>query len=276
MMRYQVVATKSLGYSGVFDAVIDSAFAPLQDFCHGAMQLLQGAVDVRSALHCTIPEEVYHVLKSSSAAVASEESEQKQQRRIQPCTDARSAVVVPACLIKLAMAQVRSADCTCKSILVPLCPSMSINVCNLPAICRAQHITQDNTMCTNPHTTRPCSNEVHLQIVSAQYIADKDAGKDAADEGSSNPSAISSCSLQLILEANRMRLNWCNAADSGLWETDNDAVRDLPFGQSSAELSGIEGITSFESSSANSGAGGQEVQVRIKSSSFHNLVEELQ
>lgn len=66
---------------------------------------------------------------------------------------------------------------------------------------------------------------IFLQVYSIQLLK-------TALGAEQNPDACDLPGLGLLIEANRMRTNWCNAADSGLWPkhavaSDADMVRFL-------------------------------------------------
>lgn len=76
----------------------------LQALCNGMMQVLQGAVDVRGALHCTVG---HNFLKALQARIAPTDGSQNTEDDGRDCADARPAIFVPACLIKLGVLQVK-------------------------------------------------------------------------------------------------------------------------------------------------------------------------
>lgn len=87
------------GGNGGSNSAINVVGPVVQDFCHGMMQILQGAVDARAALHCTVSDNLRRVMKASPEGKAS--------KKIPPCADCRLAVFIPAALIQLGIAQVR-------------------------------------------------------------------------------------------------------------------------------------------------------------------------
>lgn len=113
------------------------AITAVQDFCHGTMQLLQGAVDVKEALHCSIsqafrdtacetfplatddkapardasvPPRLGQSALEADASTAGEMPERPDDPALSAhpmgCSDDRKAAFVPACLIKLGVLQV--------------------------------------------------------------------------------------------------------------------------------------------------------------------------